>query len=683
MTAHRSDWPGRAFFAMPGVERREGQPEMADAVHFVLSEGSRLVVSAPTGVGKTLAYLVPLARTDFSRMTAPIIATSTKALQDQIWRRDLDMVRAAGMDLCAERVMGIENYVCLRRAGKRILGQPQKPLFDDRALGPAGSRRLGVVDAIIDDTATGLRSDLSEAFSPEEWRAISSTSAQCRGSQCADWGRCFWHNARECLSEASDLPHKVIVVNHHVLARWMIAGVNDRGLGVERTRRRPVVLDECHDFARTFASAMSCEIPASRLREAAEAVTKLIGRPAEALLDLADHIEAVPSDKTTRLPQMCTSTGEDDLASLLVRAYGMAKEATQARGQRDDDASAAAADTALEALHPLISMKLGRVLSWADNSPSANRRCDCAHHARSGWYSHVEQDGPGTRGLRRLVVSPGPAATRAGLAAGWAGGPVVAVTASGDPPELADQLGLLPSERDDARSHKKVHLLRVGAAALEAAWRRSLLYVAADLSEPSDPGWAGAACEELERLVRASGGGTLALFTSWRMVDQAAAHLADAERRSPLGFAVHKQGHRAAESAARAFRDDPDSVLLATAAMWQGADFPGGGCRQVVIDRLPFPRPDDAELAPARIEAGEDAWDLVDLPATARRLAQGVGRLVRSPQDEGVVAVLDQRLATRRYSRRLRDALPPMRRCKSFATVDAYWQDRRPGRAAA
>jgi ATP-dependent DNA helicase DinG len=229
------------------------------------------------------------------------------------------------------------------------------------------------------------------------------------------------------------------------------------------------------------------------------------------------------------------------------------------------------------------------------------------------------------------------------------------------PPGIGPRLGL-PQRNDE--------LVDVGSPFDYAA--NGLLYCASRLPKPTDPRWADATLEEIEALVRAAGGRTLALFTSFKAMNRAVEAL-----RPTLPFPVLAQGDLPKPRLVERFTDEPETCLFATMSYWQGIDVPGPSLSLVTIDRLPFPRPDDPLLQARRERAGDQAFIAIDVPRAATMLAQGTGRLIRKATDRGVVAVLDPRLATARYGPKIVATLPKMRRTKDRAEAERYLQDLR------
>jgi ATP-dependent DNA helicase DinG len=239
----------------------------------------------------------------------------------------------------------------------------------------------------------------------------------------------------------------------------------------------------------------------------------------------------------------------------------------------------------------------------------------------------------------------------------WAEGPATAILTSATiPPRLAERLGMPAGKVDE---------LDAGSPFDYAG--QALLYCAAQLPDPRQPEFTAAVHDELHALIQAAGGRTLALFTSWRAMEAAAEAL-----RPRLAYRVFTQSELPKPALVAAFAADETSCLFATMGFWQGLDVPGPALSLVTIDRLPFPRPDNPLLQARRDRLGQEAFRLVDLPRAATLLAQGVGRLIRSSADRGVVAVLDPRLAKAGYRWDLVRALPPMRRTRQRAEVEAF-----------
>ena len=645
---------------MPSGEHRPEQQEMCRAVAEALVTGTHLVVQAGTGTGKSLAYLVPAALSS----KKVVVATATKALQDQLAQKDLPMVEA-GLGLAVPLdfavLKGRSNYACRQRVAEVGSGGIQPELGDEGAE-PADERedagtdedtaRGATPEGLVDEvrtlvawsqtSATGDRADLSFEPSPRAWAMVSVGPRECPGAfNCPSGGRCFAEAARDRAAAAD-----VVVVNTHLYGAHLASG------GAVLPEHDVVVFDEAHQLEEVMTSSLGVEVTPGRFRALVTAARGLVEQRDTDLLDAlasaGEQMGSLLGDRvgTRVLHEVGRPQAEDrELAELLARADELARRVTDAlrRGgaQRTlltDDAGTADPDRA---------SRKTRTLQTAAHLAEDLHRLVARTDAEVAWVD-------GTRRNVRLRLSPidvGPAL------AGMLWGEVTAVLTSATiPPRLVERVGLerFPSEE-----------LNVGSPFDYRA--HALLYVARHLPDRRAPGSEEALHEELAQLLEAAGGRTLALFTSRRATEAAAAALAP-----ELPYTLLQQGDLPKGRLLEEFARDETSCLFATLGFWQGVDVPGRALSLVTIDRLPFPRPDDPLLQARRDRAGGRAFSLVDLPRAATLLAQGAGRLIRNAEDRGVVAVLDPRLATASYRGVLLSTLPPMRRTVDRSEVESF-----------
>jgi ATP-dependent DNA helicase DinG len=611
--------------ALPGGgERREGQREMASAVANAIADDSHLVVQAGTGTGKSLAYLVPVA---LSAKTT-IVATATKALQDQLAGKDLpflDEHLPGGVRFAV--LKGRSNYLCLQRLDEAEADDRLGLEIDDDAPAALDHDLLDELRAFAATTGTGDRAELPE-IDDRTWRLVSVGRDECPGvSRCPVGDDCLAERARRRAAAAD-----VIIVNLHLYAiEIMIEGI--------LPEHDLVIIDEAHQLEDIVSEAAGRQINPARLQAAARAAGAVLAdRDApvgveEAATMLHSRLEPLIGDRLTE-------GLDDDTGTSIDFIRGRVDQLLNALRAVPKDAPPEIAAKTLRARQAVTSLlddidyvrwPIDDEVLWVDGPP---------HN-------------PGLRST--------PVAIDSLLAEKlWAkrGGVLTSATLS---PRLAAQLGL----------PEPTHALDVGSPFDYES--NALLYCPTDLPEPRAEGHRDARLAELEALIVAAGGRTLALFTSWAAMRDAASHL---EPRLPWPILVQGEGSKMA--LLESFTEDDESCLFATMSFWQGVDVPGSTCNLVVIDRLPFPRPDNPVLQARRERAGSAAFRTIDLPRAATLLAQGAGRLIRSTTDRGVVAVLDSRLATsRNYRWDLINALPPMRRTKERAEVEALLRDLR------
>jgi ATP-dependent DNA helicase DinG len=646
-------------------EQRSEQQEMCRAVGEALVTGTHLVVQAGTGTGKSLAYLVPALLSGHK----VVVATATKALQDQLAEKDLPLVeRGLGRDFSYAVLKGRSNYICRQRVAEVGSGGIQPELGGEDGGGGAGgagagagvgagagagggaeaesfeldasrteSPPAGLVDEVrtllawSESTTSGDRADLSFEPSARAWGMVSVGPRECPGAfNCPSGNRCFAEAARDQALAAD-----VVVVNTHLYGAHLASGQ------VVLPEHDVVVFDESHELEEVMTASLGVEITPGRFRALAASARALVTDDAAeadmaSLLTVGDQIGALLADRVgTRVMHDDAQPPVDDseLAELLGRAAGITARVTDAIRRTDLQASL-----------------LDEGGSSADKSARKTRAINAASHLADDLHRLMARGDSdvawvdGTRRNVRLRLSPidvGP------VLAGALWGEVTAVLTSATvPPRLVERVGL---ERFETSQ------LDVGSPFDYRA--HALLYVARHLPDRRAPQAEAALHEELALLMEAAGGRTLALFTSRRATEAAAAALAP-----DLPYRLLLQGELPKGRLLEEFAADETSCLFATLGFWQGVDIPGRALSLVTLDRLPFARPDDPLLQARRARAGSRAFQLVDLPRAATLLAQGAGRLIRTSEDRGVVAVLDPRLATASYRDVLLSTLPPMRR---------------------
>ncbi len=607
-----------------GGERRPGQEAMARAVAEVLDAGGHLAVQAGTGTGKTLAYLVPAllagART--------VVATATKALQDQLANNDLPFL-AEHLDAHLDEpvsfavLKGRSNYVCLQRLAEVAEANVQQTL--DGLAEHADDEQLAAIADWATGTDTGDRAELPFEPSGSTWSAVSIGSHECPGrNRCPQGDGCFAELARDRAAQA-----QVVVTNLHLY------GIDVATDGAILPHHDLAILDEAHTAEDILAAANGAEINGGRFRALRRVASGILTRSPE--LDNVDELAGRFDDAlVAHLGKRLTPADDPEVGPLLELADTRLEALQSALRALPDDASAKAKARAQRCLLSTGSL-LGSIR--AIRSPG------------DGDVTWVE----GSRSRPVLCMSP--VAIADVLAERlWPKRPVV-LTSATLPPNLMGRLGLPDDE----------HRVEDVGSPFDFE-RQTLLYCAAHLPDPRDPGYRDAVHEELERLILAAGGRTLALFTSWSALDAAHAHLAER-----LPFTVLHQNDLPKPALITAFTADETSCLFGTRGLWQGIDVPGPALSLVTIDRIPFPRPDDPLLSARRERIGDGAFGEIDIPMAATDLAQAAGRLIRTATDIGVVAVFDRRLArSHSYRQQLLAALPPMPRTVDPDEVERF-----------
>lgn len=609
---------------LPGFERRAQQEAMARAVAEALDSGATLLVEAGTGTGKSLAYLVPAV---FSGRKV-VVSTGTKALQDQLAEHDLPIVEAAlGASVSWCVMKGRQNYLCLLRheqAEPSLLG---------------GARAtLEAITAWRETTETGDRAELAWMAEDDPiWASLSVSAEQCLGAACPRADPCFLTRMKRRAAAAD-----VVIVNHALFFADLALG--GHAAGSLLPHHTAIVFDEAHGLEEAAAAHWGVTISRARL------------------LDLIADLrrEPLPADP---------GSGQGPSA------------ADAAAWHRTVDALSAAAERTCEALRRTTASTAGRVRWSPDGGPvdaggaELLDRLAAVADQLGGWAASAE----GWTRLGERIAGIG-----ADVRFLWrAEDPsyVFWIEPGNNPRLTAAPLDVSALLRDALFSRETACVLTSATLAAGGGYayiksrlgidaadelivpspfdyaRQTLLYIAAHLPPPRDPAFATAAADEIVRLIAASRGRAFLLFTSRRMLD-----LAYGLCRSRLDYPLLKQGDAPRMALIERFKAHPSSVLFGTMGFWQGIDVAGEALSCVVLDKLPFAPPDDP-LVEARLEAlrrrGHDPFTAYQLPTAAMWLKQGMGRLIRSRSDRGVVAVLDSRLLTHRYGAFFLESLPP------------------------
>ncbi|MCU1353182.1 MAG: putative ATP-dependent helicase, partial [Acidimicrobiales bacterium] len=588
---------------------------VADAINHK----QHLVVQAGTGTGKSLAYLVPSVLAG----TRVVVATATKALQDQLAGKDLPfLAEHLGRPFDYSVLKGRSNYVCLQRI-KEISGEGQLAL--DGLATRASPTELAMLKDWSTTTVSGDRAELAIEPSPQAWAAVSVSSQECPGAKrCPKGDTCFAEAARRRAAEAD-----VVVVNTHLYGLDLASG------GQILPDHQVVIIDEAHQLEDIVSETCGFEIGSGRFVNLARAVRAIIDDPAtvDDVETSGNLIAAVLADHVGR---RLKGALDPEIADALVLAQERLNRVMTALRAIPDNDVGDVKDRKLRAIGLATAMQVD--LAGALEVPAT---------------SVVWVEGPEHN--PRLEVAPIDVAEilRDGL---WEKRTAV-LTSATIPALLPTRLGL----RDD-----EVTVLDVGSPFDYE--HHAVLYCAAHLPDPRQPAYEPAMHDELAALIEAAGGRTLALFTSYRAMDAAVDAL-----RPRLATTVLSQRDMPKPALVATFTGEEPTSLFATMSFWQGIDVPGRTLSLVTIDRLPFPRPDEPLMQAKRERAKADAFRVIDLPRAAMLLAQGVGRLIRSADDHGVVAVFDPRLANAKsYRWDILRALPPMRRSKDRTEVETF-----------
>ena len=602
-----SDLPG-------GGERREGQRVMVQAVASALSERHTLVIQAGTGVGKSLAYLIPAALSG----ERVVIATATKNLQDQLAANDAPQLRHHLASLKVAVLKGRQNYLCRNRA-QQVSGGAQLSLDDGSDAPKTVTDQIKRLLRWMDETDTGDRDELSFEVDPRAWRALSVTPQEClTRAKCPQGAHCFTELARDRASES-----QIVIVNAHLYASHLASG------SMLLPAHEYVVFDEAHEIRDIFATLLGTSLNATRLYGVLSLSRTLLGARKR---DLHDDLDAA----IKRL----ASVLDEQFATGALRGLG---EAATLALARVSELMTALVESVRE--HPTSSPD-DEARKVRVQGPAVHMLNDLErlHRVRDEELLYLAKRGHDVD-LELSLVDVGPR-----LADDLWSHVTAVLTSATIPDALPRQLGLGEQlvERVESPFDYQDH---------------ALLYVPAHLPARNDERAERAIVDELVDLITAAGGRTLALFTNRAVMARVAEAVAPR-----LDTPVLVQGGLSRQRLIDEFRRDDAASLFAVTSFWQGVDVPGHSLSLVTIDRLPFSVPTDP-LAEARRERAANPFYDVDLPRATMLLAQGVGRLIRSATDRGVVAVLDTRLATANYRATMFRALPPMKRTRDKGAV--------------
>ena len=700
---------------LPGYEARPSQLEMASAVERCLNSEGVLLIEAGTGTGKTLAYLVP-ALLGAGRKKV-VISTATRALQDQIYYKDLPLALGIlGLDVEVALMKGLPNYVCRRRH--------QEFRTSAESLQPEWGRSLPLVDAWLEESQTGAIEELASLAEDDPiWSRITASSERRIGVGCPHFERCHVTAMKRRAASA-----RLLVVNHHLFfADLALRGAHPSSVLPDYDA---VIFDEAHQieevatehFGLSVSSARVARLvsDSARLLErqlgAAASEAQRIGQLGEALFDAVARVLPSNDGRAPLPPDLWAGEVEerwfalDTALEVLSGRIAVACDALTAERSAGYQRSAEnqrsseyerSAGTETEALFALV-RRAGSLrddlASIARGMPGRVLWFESAARSRKLSASPVELSQ--ILQERLFDVTPSIVLTSATLTSGAA--PSASVASSSHDlsaaldrsaawdadPELAPQswpdpeAPVTPSARVSGpfgfqrqRLGLALDRYRVDELTLHSPFdfeSQALLYLPDDLPSPDAPSFAAAAAERTRELIELCDGGAFVLTTSLRSLHSLAQALAG--RVGSRRLCV--QGEAPKAKLLERFRNAGDAVLVATSSFWQGVDIPGAALRLVVLEKAPFPVPSDPILmarARALTLAGESPFQRLHLPLAQLALKQGFGRLIRSRSDYGVVALLDARVHRRGYGRRLLEGLPPARRVTALGDVAAFW----------
>jgi ATP-dependent DNA helicase DinG len=622
--------------SLTSFEYRPSQVRMAHLIRRAIHEKVPAVVEAGTGTGKTLGYLVPL----FLSGKKTVISTATKTLQEQIFSKDIPLLSlAAGHPIDAMLMKGRKNYLCLYRYHQHLarptLFKTRKEVAQDR------------IQQWLERTRFADRAELSWMRDDDPlWDAISSTSDQCLGSECPEWGKCFlntlrWHAARA----------QFVIVNHHLFFADLM--VKRSGFGEIIPRFQVVLFDEAHSIEEIATSYLGISVSTSQLLDLAADLKSEMGKKErsgrkglEMSLDLVrtgcEHLREMlgKGDEKGRLaPETIAAIrvgpGREIQEGLKTLLGNIPSDQTTGEGTVSNLLKRS---TELgEGLERILTLHDPQWITWYES-----RRRTLVLHG-----SPLEIAGSMQELLYQKI--PGVLFTSATL------------STRGNFDYLKERLGL-----------SQEVLTEVYPSHFDFA-HQSVLYVPRDLPVPGDSAFVPKIAERIKELLNISEGRALVLFTSYQNMDLVHHYLM-----GNIPYALFKQGEGPRSALLEEFRNDTHSVLLATGSFWEGVDVPGESLSSLIIDKLPFDSPGDPLVA-ARIDLirsrQENPFMKYQLPSAIIALKQGLGRLIRSNTDRGLLSVLDSRLLTSRYGRFFLESLPKIPLTSDIDEVHRFFEE--------
>jgi ATP-dependent DNA helicase DinG len=626
-------------------ELRTGQLQMAQLVERGIMEGMHTIVEAGTGVGKSLAYLVPALRSG----KRVVISTGTIALQEQLVRKDIPLVvKALGIPARVELLKGRNHYLCRAK---------YEQMSGERLVAP--SLAMEKLWVWADRTETGDRAELAFPVRPDDWEALDADADDCIGEFCSRFAECFFFRRRDAARFAD-----IVVVNHALFFLDLVLG------GGLLPAYDYVVLDEAHQCERYATSALTATLSPGGVGRMMRRLHRTYRLPAaydaeidESMRRLQSTLASVPGDRYPVAANAAIGSVLEHLREALHRLENFVHANWQTALTRPTDNEAEAErrrDLALHAVtaHTATVDRIERVVSESIAGALASDEIETI-----AWVERRD-------GEARYEINAAPFEVASFLRAVLFARTRSVVLTSATIAErnsfafIRETLGV-----DDAQE-------LVAPSPFDYP-NQARLFIAGPQLNPKSRDFAARAAPIIEECLDRSGGRAFVLFTSYARLHEVHALL-----RERVVFPLKIQGDLPRSALLAWFRTTPNAVLFATATFWEGIDVVGDQLSCVIIDRLPFPSPNEPLVAArlAALEArGKSPFETYMIPSAIVRLKQGFGRLIRSKTDRGLVVLLDGRATSMRYGAAIVDALPPARRIRDLSTLgDLFGQPERP-----
>ena len=623
---------------IPGYRTRQQQLEMALAIETAILENKQLVAEAGTGTGKTFAYLVPALLSGGK----VIVSTGTKTLQDQLFHRDLPAVRdALKVPVTVEMLKGRANYVChfhLERSAN-----------EGRFVSREDANYVHVIRNFVENSKTGDKAELIEV--PENatiWPSVTSTRDNCMGQECNFYKDCFVMDARKRALAAD-----VVVVNHHLFFADVM--LRDEGVSELLPSANTVIFDEAHQLPEVAGLFFGEDVSTSQLLELArdaEAEYITTAKDCPALQEAANALEK--SVRDFRLVFAYEGTRMPVQKALALKNFDSAYIEMQAKLQALTDIleTQAPRDPALENCWQRGAGLMVQLQRWlaAENANLVR------------WVEVFTQS---------VQLHATPLSVAEGFGKQLNASPRAWIFTS----------ATLAVKSDFSHYIGQMGLSNANTGYWESPFdygKQALFYVPENMPEPNSPGYSAAVAAVALPVVQASGGRAFVLCTSLRAMREIHALFKEAFEQNGIEYPLMMQGESSRSELLERFRKRGNAVLVGSQSFWEGVDVRGEALSCVIIDKLPFAPPDDPVLA-ARIdkmnEEGKNAFMEYQLPYAVITLKQGAGRLIRDEADSGVLMICDPRLISKPYGRRIWQSLPPFKRTRFLADVQAFFEN--------